>query len=83
MKKPESPIARCPRLGCDIPFSYCLRERDPLPCSRIVSCWESRMPVERLLRERLTAEEWDRAFSDPPRDRLATLLEAAAKAKKS
>jgi len=41
------------------------------------------MPVERLLRERMTAEEWDRTFSDPPRDRLATLLEAAAKAKKS
>jgi hypothetical protein len=41
------------------------------------------MPVEQFLRERLSPEEWDRAFSEPPRDRLATLLELAGKAKKT
>ena len=82
MKDPESPITRCPKLGCDIAFSYCLVERAPLPCARVLACWEHRMPVEALLREQLSEEEWNRAFLEPSRDRLSTILNLAGKAKK-
>jgi hypothetical protein len=40
------------------------------------------MPVEALLREQLSEEEWNRAFLEPSRDRLSTILNLAGKAKK-
>ncbi|HOP35783.1 MAG TPA: hypothetical protein PL090_05615 [Syntrophales bacterium] len=82
MQKIESLITRCPKLGCDIPFSYCLRERGSLPCARILACWAHRVPVEDFLRERLTEDQWDQAFLAPDRDRLSAILTAAGKAKK-
>ena len=82
MTDQDSPITRCPRLGCDIAFSYCLKERDPLPCGRILACWENRLPVATLLKGRLSEEEWNKAFQEPLRDRLSTILDLAGKAKK-
>jgi hypothetical protein len=30
---------RCPRLGHEISFSYCLEENSPFPCKLIFQCW--------------------------------------------
>ena len=51
MKIDDDLIARCPRLGHEVPFSYCEKEAGALPCRQVVRCWEARFPVEAHLRE--------------------------------
>jgi len=68
-------ITRCPRLGDEIPFSYCEKEAGGLPCRQVVRCWGAVFPVEALLRETLGDAVWERFSSQVPKERLATLLE--------
>jgi hypothetical protein len=68
-------IIRCPRLGGEVPFSYCEREAGDLPCRQVVRCWCAGFPVEEYLRETLTPEVWDRFRSEVPKDRMTTLLD--------
>ncbi len=75
-------MIRCPRLGGEVPFSYCERESGELPCRQIVRCWEAGVPVEAYLREALSVEAWERFCSQAPPDRMATLIDAAAAAKR-
>ncbi len=74
-------LIRCPRLGGEIPFSYCEQEAGKFPCRLVVSCWEARIPVEAYFRELLTPELWERFCSQVPKDRMATLVELAEAAK--
>jgi hypothetical protein len=73
---------RCPRLGGEVTFSYCLVEGGDLPCPRIIICWQPYFPVEAYLRERLTQEQWDRLFNREPKHKLASLVELIEAAKK-
>jgi len=73
---------RCPRLGGQITFAYCRREQGELPCARIIQCWKGLLPVEEYLRDHLSGEEWERCFSKPPKDRIATIFEIVDKVKK-
>lgn len=75
MKSYGERIIRCPRLGGEIPFSYCEREAGELPCRQVVRCWNAAFPIEEYLRETLTPEVWDRFRSETPKDRMTTLLE--------
>lgn len=72
---------RCPKLGGEVSLDYCLQEGGDLPCSRIIVCWQARLPVERLLRERLSPEQWDRCFNRPPKDKVVSLVELVEAAK--
>ena len=74
-------IIRCPRLGGEVPFSYCEREAGELPCRQVVRCWNAGFPVEEYLRETLTPEVWDRFRSEVPKDRMTTLLDIVESAK--
>jgi len=74
---------RCPKLGHQVLFSYCRREDDNLPCQRIFSCWEWRIPtIREYIKSKLSEEEIDRHFNRPPKDRLSTLIELIENAKK-
>jgi len=73
---------RCPRLGGEVTFSYCRVEGGNLPCPRILICWHPYFPVEAYLRKHLTQTQWDRLFNQPPKDKMATLVELIAAAKK-
>jgi hypothetical protein len=77
-------LIRCPRLGGEITFSYCLQESGELPCSRIVRCWSSFFDVESFLKEKLTPGKWDRFINSQPKNKVISLIELieAAKAKK-
>ncbi|PIV07006.1 MAG: hypothetical protein COS57_01390 [Syntrophobacterales bacterium CG03_land_8_20_14_0_80_58_14] len=75
MKSCRERIIRCPRLGGEVPFSYCEREAGELPCRQVVRCWSAGFPVEEYLHEALTPEVWDRFRSEAPKDRLTTLLD--------
>lgn len=73
---------RCPRLGHQIFFSYCVHENGRLPCFKILDCWHSYFQVEKYLKENLTIEEWEKAFAKPGKPKILTLFELIEKAKK-
>ncbi|MDP2839855.1 MAG: hypothetical protein Q8O11_07345 [Syntrophales bacterium] len=81
MKLNRERIIRCPRLGGEVPFSYCEREAGELPCRQVVRCWNAGFPVEEYLRETLTPEVWDRFRSEVPKDRMTTLLDIVESAR--
>ena len=70
-------VMRCPRLGGEVPFSYCEREAGDLPCRQVVRCWESGFPVEKYLRETIMPEAWERFCRQIPKDRMTTILDVA------
>jgi hypothetical protein len=76
-------LTRCPRLGQEIKFAYCLQESGKLPCARIVDCWSPVFDVEALLKEKLDPEAWQNFISTKPKDKVLSLIELieAAKAK--
>ncbi|HPC86582.1 MAG TPA: hypothetical protein P5238_11340 [Smithellaceae bacterium] len=83
MKTPhDHKITRCPRLGDEIAFAYCLREAGDLPCARILFCWQAAFDVASLLRENLTQEELRRFADAQPRDKVVHLIEILEKAKR-
>jgi hypothetical protein len=77
-------LMRCPRLGHEITFSYCLEESLDLPCSRIVQCWSPVFNVEAMLQKELSAENWQRFINSQPKDKVLSIIELieAAKARK-
>lgn len=77
-------LMRCPRLGHEITFSYCLEESLDLPCSRIVYCWSPVFNVETMLKKELSAENWQRFINSQPKDKVSSIIELieAAKARK-
>lgn len=74
---------RCPRLGHQISFPYCLSENDGLPCSRTIDCWDDYFEVEEFLRKRLSLDEWEKAFKTPPKPKMISLIELIERAKKA
>jgi hypothetical protein len=74
---------RCPRLGHQIFFSYCLHENGKRPCFKILDCWHSRFDVEQYLKERLTQEEWKKTFEKSGKPKILTLVELIEQAKKN
>jgi hypothetical protein len=72
---------RCPRLGDETPFTYCLVEGGELPCPRIVACWQSFFPVEKYLKRILTPQRWEQFMEKKPQDKISSLVTLAEKAK--
>ena len=73
---------RCPKLGGEVTFAYCLREQGDLPCARVILCWQRHFPVVKYLRERLTEEQWEACFDKPSQGKVTTLVELMEAAKK-
>ncbi len=78
---PDELWIRCPRLGGEVPFSYCLKEAGELPCHRTLVCWQPFFPVEAWLKERLSADQWELCFSRTQREKMVSLVELIEKAK--
>ena len=83
MKTPhDHKITRCPKLGDEMAFSYCLQESGELPCPRIIACWEAAFDVPAVLQACLTPERWDRFNRAQPKDKVTSLIELIEKAKR-
>jgi len=80
----DEKLIRCPKLGDEMTFAYCLRESGELPCQRIVRCWSPFFDVESFLKEKLPPEKWAGFTNSKPMDKVTNLIELieAAKAKK-
>ncbi len=77
-------LIRCPRLGDEIPLSYCLQEAIELPCSRIVNCWAFFFDVEDFLKKNLDPAKWEKIADLQPKNKITSIIEfiEAAKARK-
>ncbi len=75
-------LIRCPKLGDEMTFGYCLPEAGDLPCPRIVSCWFRAFDVAKVLEEHLTSEQRQRFALSAPGDKVSSLIEIIERAKK-
>ncbi len=66
---------RCPKLGNQIYFSYCVQENQGLPCYRTLDCWFEHFEVAAFLKKTLTPAKWKAAFGKPPKPKMISLLE--------
>jgi hypothetical protein len=48
-----------------------------------LDCWYDHFLVEDLLRRELKPEEWDQAFTRPPKPKVLTLMDLIEQAKRS
>ena len=80
-KTSEGLWTRCPRLGGEAPFTYCLQEAGHLPCHRIIVCWKPFFPVEAYLRKTLSPQKWEEFADGKPKDKITSLLELIEEAK--
>jgi hypothetical protein len=73
----------CSQLGMLIPFSYCLRVQNNLPCASTYGCWKERVDVTAILRANFTDEELALAFNMIPRSRLQRMMESVSAARRN
>ena len=79
---PEEDRIRCPRLGHQVPFSYCRSENKGLPCFKTLDCWYDYFLVEAFLQKELTPDQWEKTFKRPKTTKLLSLVELIQEAKK-
>jgi len=72
---------RCPQLGGPVTFKYCRMMNEGVPCRRLLYCWGARLDVLKYINGNYTAEEIERAFGVPSKDRLTRIFDAIRKAK--
>ena len=77
----DEKMIRCPKLGDEMKFSYCLREAGDLPCARIIACWQVAFDVTDVLKRVLTPDQWTRFISAKPKEKVLSLIELIEKAK--
>ena len=65
----------CGQLGMVIELDYCISMHEGLPCRNTIFCWEGRLDITRLLREKFDADELKKAFGEPPRTRIDRIAE--------
>lgn len=75
-------LTRCPKLGDEMTFAYCLREAGDLPCARVVTCWQSAFDVVPVLKDRLSGKQWERFNGAAPKDKISSLLDCIERAKR-
>lgn len=73
---------RCARLGHQINFSYCRRENNGLPCFKTLDCWHPHFNVHAYLKEKLSAEEFEKAFLKQAQPKVFSLMDLIEQAKK-
>lgn len=73
---------RCPRLGHEVPIAYCYNQPEGMPCTRILDCWEWRLPnLREALRRLLPKEKWEQYFSLQGKPRHVALVEEIERAR--
>lgn len=70
----ESRQRRCPRLGHEVPLSYCRQPASENPCRKIRDCWFETIDIDLYLQQHCTAEQLH-SLTLPPVDKMSSLLE--------
>ena len=78
----ETKKRRCPRLGSDVAFSYCMECSDShLPCWKVFDCWWEIFDVQAYLKGILSTEDFQTLVNQKPHDKVTSILELIEKAK--
>lgn len=78
---PQGRERRCPRLGHEVPFSYCLACGDNGGlCWKIADCWWETFDVIGYLKENFPEEAVAAVLDARPRPKVASLVELIKKA---
>lgn len=74
---------RCPRLGGPVPFGYCLDAGDDgLPCFNMCDCWWEDVDVVAYLKNRLSADAFEKLMGHRPVPKISGLLQLIEQAQK-
>ncbi len=68
-------IIYCGHLGL-IDISYCLNMNDGLPCKNIIGCWNERIDIIKILKERFSEDQLNMTLNTLPSSRLERIIEA-------
>jgi hypothetical protein len=74
---------RCPRLGHQINFSYCMYENSGLPCFKTLDCWHPHFDAHAYLQGKLTEQDFKTVFLNKGKPKVLSLLGLIEQAKKS
>lgn len=78
-KQPSLPgnlSRRCPRLGSDVAFEYCLKHAaEKGPCFKICDCWWERFDVVEYLTQTLGPETVKRLQDSKPPSKVTSLVD--------
>jgi len=66
----------CNQIGMMIDFSYCVSVNEGLPCRNIIGCFQGRLDVIELLREKFTEDELKKVFGGLPKSRIERIIES-------
>ena len=82
--KIETLEKRCPRLGSEVSFKYCMRpgEADS-PCFKIMDCWWQDFDIQSYLEKNLSPEAFHKLQQSKPPSKVASLVELIEQAKKT
>ncbi|MDA3918630.1 MAG: hypothetical protein PF690_16905 [Deltaproteobacteria bacterium] len=72
---------RCPRLGHQINFSYCQIENSGIPCFKTLDCWYTYFDVQSFLEDKLSKDDFKKAFVEKGQPKVLSLLDLIEKAK--
>jgi len=72
---------RCPQLGGEVPFRYCRKLNEGLPCARLVSCWHTVFNVGAFLERHYDPAQLEAAWNRPRPEKMAQLVELVQRAK--
>lgn len=80
----ENRQRRCPRLGHEVAFSYCLTcGQDGEPCLKTADCWWEQFEVVDYLEKHFSEETVARLLNPQPQPKIAGILELIEQAKRS
>ena len=73
---PENLSRRCPRLGSDVAFEYCLKHAaDKGPCFKICDCWWERFDVVGYLNQTLGSDAVEKLKRTKPPSKVTSLVD--------
>jgi hypothetical protein len=81
MTEHDTLTRHCPILGHDIPFSYCRRPGQEIPCRKIYDCWWETFDIKTFIANNY-GEDIQEAITQPPKPKMLSLLEIIEQASK-
>ena len=76
-------IIHCPQLGGEVPFRYCRKLQEDLPCRKLMVCWEFRIEIAKFLSDHYSIDPVQWALWPPEKSKIETIVELIEQAKKS
>ena len=74
-------VKRCPRLGHDVPFSYCRKPGDDTPCNGMYDCWWETVDINAFMANHYPPEVIAKVTT-PRKPKTHSLLEIIQEARK-